>query len=103
MSFWTPSFLVLIPAVTVIAGWLIAIKRRAPLRLRMALFTASLAVFLLGAALFLAGYHKFSMDDRRYPDLVAAVSTLKVSALAFGANLLLASLACQFSPPRRPS
>jgi len=113
MSFWTPSFLVLIPSVSVTAGWLIAIKRRAPLRWRMALFTASLAVFLLGAALSLAGYHKFSLDVKvdhtfeamygRYPVLVAAVFTLKVSALAFGANLLLASLACQFPPPRRSS
>jgi hypothetical protein len=113
MSFCTSSLLVLIPAVGVTAGWLIAIKRRAPLRWRMALFTAALAVFLLGAALSLAGYRKFSLDVKaghtleamhgRYPDLVAAVSTLKVSALAFGANLLLASLACQFSPPRRTS
>ena len=113
MSFYTTSFLVLIPAVGVTAGWLIAIKRCAPLRWRMALFTASLAVFLLGAALSLAGYRKFSSDVKvghtfeamhaRYPDLVAAVSTLKVSALAFGANLLLASVSCVYSPPRRSS
>lgn len=113
MSLCTSSLLVLIPAVGVTAGWFIAIKRRASLSRRMALFTASLAVFLLGAALFLAGYHKFSMDVKVahtfesmhgcYPDLVAAVFTLKLSALAFGANLLLASLACQFFPPRRSS
>lgn len=75
----------------------------------MALFTASLAVFFLGAALSLIGYRKFSSDinvargldvmNELYPNLVEAVSMLKVSALALGAHLLLASIACQF-PPR---
>lgn len=113
MSSWTPSLPVLIPAVIVTVGWLIALKKQAALRWRMALFTASLAVYFLGIALGLARYHMFGLEvhiardfeamHQLYPDLVGAVSMLKVSTLALVVHLLLAALSCQIPEPRRIS
>ncbi len=53
---------VLIPASVVTCGWIIVVVRRPALRWRMALLTASLAVFFLSISIGLFRYHVFGIN-----------------------------------------
>jgi hypothetical protein len=103
---------VLVPAVFVTVGWIIVLGKRCGTRWRMALLTASFAVFFLSIGIGLARYHQFGSNVRLSQDFVVlgqlneklrnAVSVIELGVATTVLHLLLA--ACAFKrtgDPRR--
>jgi hypothetical protein len=100
----TPILPVLIPSILVTMGWIIVLGKRCGMRWRMALLTASFAVFFLSIGIGLARYHQFGINVRLSHDfvvlkqlnekLINAVSVIELGVAATVLHLLLA--ACAF-------
>lgn|GEM_PF-2474662 len=102
---------VLIPAVVVTVGWLVVLKKQPGHRWRMALLTASLAVFFLGISLGIVRYHQFGINVGRWGSIETAVQlheslqevvmVFKVSVVALMVHLTLAALAFEKAATNR--
>lgn len=96
-----PMLPVLIPAMVVTFGWIVLLRKGSGMPWRMALLTASLAVFLLSIAIGLARYHQFGTNVRLSHNFVvleqlsemlrSAVSIIKLGVGAMVLHLLLAA------------
>ena len=104
MSALLPMLPVLIPASVVTCGWIIVLLKRLGLRWRMALLSASFAVFFLSIGVGIARYHQIGIKVRLPRDfavleeinqkLRSAVAVIESGVVATVLHLLLA--ACAF-------
>lgn len=97
----TSTLPVLIPAVVVTLGWVALLEERSRTRWRMALFSASLAVFFLSLSLGIYRYqqfginvrihHAFVVEERLAEKLRSAVSIIELGVVTLVLHLLLAA------------